>query len=414
MAQAPVLSGMPSGYGESTVVFSGQAASERPPEKLAPPKKVIRDSAQPEAAPSSAPIFDAGPAEPDEPYMVRPVGTWKPSKGYCFYGSADYLYWWTKAQPLPGNLSLSLSSPNSVPELTAQGHNGGRFFVGTWLSARQDLGVEAGYFFLGTVTSNNAQNFPGSAVSNKPIFDGIVSESNLLSSRNSLWGSEVNLRYEWWRTRDAGETSALAAYLDFLGGFRYVDLSENLAINSSTLFGTAPVLLSNAQLTTSDSFGTHNHFFAGQIGAETGIRWGRWSLNGFAKVALGDNQETVIINGTTRVSAPPVLGTFAVPGGFFAQPSNSGRFTRDEFSVLPEAGINLGFKVGDHCRIGVGYTFFYLSNAVRPGAQIDATAGGATRPPLFFLGGTHPQPTFSFSETGFWAQGLSAMLEVSF
>src|SRR5205823_6299455 len=102
------------------------------------------------------------------------------------------------------------------------------------------------------------------------------------------------------------------------------DLSENLTLNSSTQFGAAPALLSGALVTTSDSFGTHNHAFAGQIGTDAGFRWGRWSLDLHTKVGFGDNRETVLINGNTRVSAPPALGNFAVPGGFFAQPSNIG------------------------------------------------------------------------------------------
>jgi hypothetical protein len=367
------------------------------------------------------PFPDMPPPEPSEPYLVGPVGTWKPSKGYWFYGSADYLFWWVKGQPLPSNLSLSLSSPTTVPDLTAHGLDGGRFFLGMWLSERQDLGVEAGYFFLGARTATETQNFPGSAITQKPIFDGIAAEMSQITSSATLWGSEANVRHEWWRTTlGASEPGASATghahpslHLDFLGGFRYVDLSENLTINSSTQFGTAPVLISNALVNTSDSFGTHNHLFAGQIGAEAGVRWWRFGFDVFSKVALGDNHQTVVINGNTAASAP-LIGNITTPGGFFAQPSNIGRLSRDRFGVLPEAGANLTFALGDHCRLGVGYTFLYFANVVRPGSQIDPTAGGATRPPIFFLGGPRPSPVFNFTESGFWAQGLSATLEISF
>ena len=188
-----------------------------------------------------------------------------------------------------------------------------------------------------------------------------------------------------------------------------------MTINGSTQYSSSPVLLSNAQVNTSDYFGTHNNLFAGQIGADAGFNLGRFTVNVFSKVALGDNRETVVINGNTQVSSAPGLGNINTAGGFYAQPSNIGQYRRDEFSVLPEAGINLGFKISEHLRLAAGYTFVYFSNVVRPGDQVDGTAGGATRPPLSFLGGPHPQPVFNnFNETSFWAQGINFMVEVNY
>ena len=210
-------------------------------------------------------------------------------------------------------------------------------------------------------------------------------------------------------------SDAASDHLDLLVGFRYADLSEDLLLNNSTQFGTAPVLLSNATLTTSDMFGTHNHFYGGQIGAEAALDIGRFDINAHAKVAFGENIEEVTINGNTQVSGPPALGNFSTVGGFFTQPGNIGSFRHDAFAVLPEVGVNVGFKVCDRCRLSVGYTFVYLSNVVRPGDQIDATAGGATRPPVSFLGGARPQPQFAnFNETGFWAQGINLTVELNY
>jgi len=386
------------------------APSDENPELLHSPQPASEIK---EDNPSSA-IENFQPVEPAEPYLVGPIGTWKPLKGYKLYGSADYLFWFMKAQPIPGNLSLSVSQPSSVPQPPENGQSGGRFFLGTWLNDRQDLGVEAGYFFLGTRSASNSQTFPGSNLSNKPIFQGIDSESAQLSSSTKLWGAEANARYQIWRGI-CDESHRISGYLDFLGGFRYMDLSEGLTIDSSTKFSTAPVLLSNATLTTSDSFGTHNNYYAGQLGFDGGLNWGRFDVNMYTKIGLGENHETVVIGGSTQVSAPPVLGNFTVPGGFYAQPGNSGRFNHDQFAVLPEAGFNVGFKVSDHCRLAVGYTLVYLSNVVRPGDQIDTAAGG-TRPPLYiFNAGARPQPMFTgFNESSFWAQGINLTVEISY
>ncbi len=85
---------------------------------------------------------------PSEPYLVGPESTWKTRKGYTVYGSLEYLYWHTKAQPVPTGLSLSLSDPNTLPQTSSQGLSGARVLLGTWLTDRQDWAFEGGYFFL--------------------------------------------------------------------------------------------------------------------------------------------------------------------------------------------------------------------------------------------------------------------------
>ena len=107
---------------------SGQNAPTSPPDDMAPP-----------------PIPDFGVGHDDgapaEPYMVGPESTWKPRKGYKLYASGDYLYWWVKGQPLPGNLSLSASQPTTLSDLTSQGLSGTRIFLGTWIQRTSRIGL---------------------------------------------------------------------------------------------------------------------------------------------------------------------------------------------------------------------------------------------------------------------------------
>lgn len=356
------------------------------------------------------------PPEPNEPYLVQ-VGNWKPRKGYTFYGSAEYLFWWLKGQTLPDGLSLSVADPNAAADLTTRGTSGGRFFFGMWLDERQSKALEAGYLFVGRRNSTSAQTFPGSAVANQPFFAGISSETASLDTSSGIWGAEANGRWQAWRTPGANDASVTGptASLDLLIGFRYLDLSEGLTINNATRFTPGAVLLSDAALTTSDTFGTHNHIFAGQIGADAGVRWGRLGMNLYSKVAFGSNQQTVNISGITHVNAPAGPGVLTLPGGFYTQPSNIGHFTRDGFTVIPEAGLSIGYVLADRCRLTIGYSFLYLTGVVRPGGQVDATAGGASRPPIGFLTGVQSQPAFNgFNLSGFWAQGITAGLELSY
>jgi Putative beta barrel porin-7 (BBP7) len=37
--------------------------------------------------------------------------------------------------------------------------------------------------------------------------------------------------------------------------------------------------------------------------------------------------------------------TVTTPGGLYALPGNIGHYTHDEFSVVPELGINVGYQV---------------------------------------------------------------------
>ncbi len=384
-----------------------------PSEEFMPPPPLPKDYQSTDGADSEPGSSHDG--SPTEPYLVGPESAWRTRKGYTVYGSLEYLYWHTKAQPVPAGLSLSLSDPNAVPETSSQGMSGARILLGTWLTDRQDWAFEGGYFFLAQRTATATQSFPANPnILNLPIFAGIDSESASFSTFTNLWGTEGNLRYEICKS-DQGH---FGWYLDLLGGFRYVDLSENMTLSNSTTFSTAPVFLSNATVTTSDSFGTHNHLFAGQFGAETGVNLGRFNVNFVTKLALGDNRETVVINGATQVmgNQNQVLGNFTTPGGFFTQPSNIGSYIHNQFSVVPEIGVNLGFKVSEHCRLAVGYSFLGFVNVVRPGGQIDVTAGGATRPSLGFLGGPGtPAPAFNgFNETSFWAQGVNFMVEFSY
>lgn len=383
------------------------------PEQIQAPKLASQPES-PSVVASEPYVVDSGaPPEPPEPYMAAPVSDWRPHKGSRFYGTAEYLYWQTKAPPLVSTLSLSLAAPKTVPTLSDENLNGGRFSLGLWINDSRDWALEGNYFFLQTGGTFNSLTFPPTKLTVKPIFDGIISESSVVSSSTSFSGAELNGRYHLCNL-DCFFGTVLR--LDFLGGFRFVDLSENLTITGKSAFGTAPVLLSDTSVINTDSFGTHNHLFAGQFGVDTGISWWRLSLDAYGKLAMGDNVQSVHINGITQVAGPPVVGNFTTPGGFFAQPSNIGGYQRHEFAMLPEVGLNLGFHIFEHCRLGVGYTYTYFYHVVRPGDQFDpATAGAAARPPLFFVGGPRPQPLFNnFNETNFWAQGISFTVEVNY
>jgi hypothetical protein len=100
-----------------------------------------------------------------------------------------------------------------------------------------------------------------------------------------------------------------------------------------------------------------------------------------------------------------------------ALPSNIGNFTRDQFAIVPEIGVNVGWHPTSHLRLFVGYNFLYWSNVLRPGDQIDRVLD-ITQIPNFNTNGTNPspqlRPVVPFKDVGFWAQGATFGLELKY
>ena len=97
-------------------------------------------------------------------------------------------------------------------------------------------------------------------------------------------------------------------------------------------------------------------------------------------------------------------------GGLLALDSNIGTYSRNEFSVLPEVAVTLGYALSARTRFLVGYTFLYWNNVARAGDHIDLNVNTDLIPPVQAT--TDPEvPQFAWQDTSFWAQGLSLGLE---
>ena len=159
-----------------------------------------------------------------------------------------------------------------------------------------------------------------------------------------------------------------------------------------------------------DHFATRNQFFGGQVGWRSEFDWRHWLLEVTTKVALGSTNERVNIDGLNIITPLGSTPTRSL-GGLLAQPTNIGNFSRDRFAVVPEVGLNLGYKFTDHIRAFVGYDFLYWSNVVRPGDQIDRTVNATQIAPRTgpFVGPARPE--FNFKGTDYWAHGVNFGLE---
>jgi len=384
------------------------------------------------------------------PSFVDAPSSWGPggnagaaAKEDAFWTSAEYLYYWVKSAPLftplatsgdpagaaasgltlgalgtPGTSVLSPHQQNFGPQ------SGGRVAAG-WLDSEGFLGFEASGFLLETRSASFAvvSNPGGTPALSVPFFSpvtgmetalnlsapGVAQGGVLASSTNALWGAEANGLLEIFNDH------WLHAYA--LGGFRYLDLAERLDI---TDFSTSPVAPATTGLagpapavpgTFRDFFSTHNQYYAGQMGIKTEARFDRFFLDCTVKVGLGDSLQSIVINGTTT-GLPPVSS-----GGVFTQGTNIGRFTRTQFVVAPEAKVQAGIDFTRNIRAFAGYEFLYLTKVIRPGYQLDHQVD-LTQAPYF--GGAGPitagstNPAQMFNSTNFWAQGVSAGIQISF
>jgi len=355
-----------------------------------------------------------------------------------FWFSGEYLLWAFKRDTLPplvtGNsmgLPAALGTPGTTVLFGGGGTDnkdisGGRATVGFWCCHCPDLGFEGSYFMLGqlnktfslgsngslslgrplnvvnsTLDATGALVPPGENVEQVALAPG-TSGNVMVATSSRLWGAEANARYKWL----CGE----CWHVDFLSGFRYVDLDEKVDITEN-LATAGPG--GNTGVLVSDRFGTRDQFYGGQIGLDTELKWGHWFLGGMFKLAMGDMYESVRIGGNTTFIPPAPAMPVSQNGGVLALASNIGTYSRNRFAVVPEVGLKFGVQVTEHVRLFAGYNFLYLSDVVRPGDQIDRRVN-TNQFPNVFQGTTLVQPALPsvlFKPTDFWAQGLNAGLE---
>ena len=206
-------------------------------------------------------------------------------------------------------------------------------------------------------------------------------------------------------------------HTDVLYGFRWTALDESLQVNEDLLVvGTGLNSPEGTTFLVEDRFATENQFLGGEIGYETEWQLNRWSLNVLSKVAIGNTRQRVDITGSTVVDGEtPLTGGLLAQRFVFADGTpvgNIGSNERDEFSMIPEVGLTMGYNLTQRLKLTAGYTLLYWSNVVRPGDQVDLDVNANLLPRNNEVppAGTivpNDHPRFVFHQTDLWAQGLN-------
>jgi len=340
--------------------------------------------------------------------------------------SAEALLWWFKGSPTPvplvSNGLLDVAGTKVLlggKDLDTNPNSGFRVTVGYSLTDR--WGAEGSVFYLLDRSTSRTANSSGQIGSQDlliPFFDVTLPGENttFLSSQgqfagrakeelsNSFLGAELNgtMKLLWaspWR-------------VDLLGGFRYLNLRETYTFTTSSP-NVAPEPADVFQ--TKDEFDATNNFYGAQLGVRARYDRGSWFASSAVKFALGAMTQSVDVDGFLETNDFNDFGPVQrFAGGYFAQPTNIGSHSRSVFAVVPEVGLNIGYRITEWVSVFAGYTFLYTNNVVRPAQQIDRNIN-PTQSASF--GGTPPtplqgpaRPSFKFSGTDFWAQGMNVGL----
>lgn len=336
-----------------------------------------------------------------------------------YFVSAEYLLWWVN----PGNIPVLASTSTNggfgflgqpgTQTLLGPGRfgpslrDGFRVRAGAWLDDCATCGVDASLFVLGKRGETFSVNSDTTPTITRPIFapnfntefgelvafPGFSTGTLLVETDSQLWGADVNFRKAVCRTCDSRS--------EWFAGLRYLNLAENLRITEFITAQPAAPDPAGTQVIVQDAFSTRNQFYGGQIGWAVGRSRGRWDFDTRFSLAAGVTRQTLEISAfQSRVKPGQPQETF-LGGGLLAAGPNIGTFTKDRFSVVPEATFTAGYRVTPNFRATVGYNFLYWSNVIRPGDQIDRVVDLTFVPNSLnvpFSGVNRPQPTFKTTD----------------
>jgi hypothetical protein len=369
---------------------------------------------------------------------------------------ADYLLWWFKPAPTgpallttgtltnPTTLGSGILGTPSASVLAGDSNFNPRNFSGFhigagWVSCDGCIGADGNFFYLaqrGIHESFGSDN-SGNPLLARPIIDARTGNETVLfvsapgsfngsfhaDSSTTLFGADANALLPWLRC-PACYPDEIGYYVTALGGFRYLNLRDELTLSQSSnvlpggvgFFDSLPVS-AGGNLGVTDNFRVINQFYGGQIGVKAGVTWWRFTLNGTAKVALGSMREEANLGGSTTLTNSLIGGSTTVPGGLYVLSSNSGGHDRNHIAVIPEGNLTFALEITSQIKLTLGYTMLYVSDVVRPGNLIDRSINRTLLPSSQTFSPSVPgpaHPEFTWRGTDFWAQGINVGLSLRF
>jgi hypothetical protein len=406
----------------------------------------------------------------------------------------EYLLWFTDDQPINSPL-LTTSAPNDAGlpgaasttvlvgnrDINYGVLSGFRLNTGFFGDADRRFGFNLGLFF--TEQKGSFQDFGGAGNSigipllARPFIDAATgAQSSLVlggpdfgpasasfGTRTQTYSIEPSAVWNLYRSQPG---CRMAWSLDFLAGYRYLEVKESIFLVTRTdvtgqfalptfttgpfgvitqtgvttlipaqgTFGGVNLIAPTAVITSRDNFSVRNKFNGASFGLRGEGRYGMVTTSAFAKVAIGNlNERLEVFGGGTLLDTSGRSGSAifsgarfnsAVPGrifgsslgGLLAANGQIGTFDRDRFSAIPEFGGNVGIALTGGLTAHVGVNFLYVPDLIRPGNQINGTLNSAAVPfsPNFGAPGAPRTGSVVFDESDFWIGGVNFGLTLKY
>ncbi|QEG27419.1 hypothetical protein GobsT_21750 [Gemmata obscuriglobus] len=485
-AQPPVEpGGAPAGISGGPAGAAGAAPTIMPPGNFGAPYDPLGIGPVGGFGPPPGPMYPMPGPYAAQSYQPAPTDGIGGDLGYGtaprWWVDGEYLLWFNKGQPIRSPL-LTTSAPAdlgvigqaSTTVLVGQGRigygaiSGMRLHAGFFGDADRRFGFDLGGWFTEQRTDVKSfgatGNTSGIPVLTRPIQDvngatsglvlsapGIGGASALVATRSSAFSIEPTAVWNIYRSTPG---SRFAWSLDFLAGYRFLELREDLtvttatALNSGTVtqtvvtnpFGVITVVGSTINpasanvggvtvvgttINAYDSVRTYNHFNGGTMGLRSEARYGIFTTTGFAKVSLGNMHQRLEISGGTSFFDPgsragtvvtrlPQIGSAV--GGVLANASNIGRYNDDRFSVIPEFGGTLGVALTRGLSGYIGLNFLYIQDVIRPGGQVTNVVSSAAIPfsSNYGAAGAARAGRVLFDQDDYWIGGVSFGLQLKY
>lgn len=362
-----------------------------------------------------------------------------PQDGWVTY---EYLNWYQDELELPALVTTSLDSSVSRSQagvlsspmtsvlfgnqgLLGPSIDGGRLRFGVWLDRCHQWGIGAEIFGMSNQSESFFASSEGVPILARPFFNtltgvedaelvaypGLVSGSVQVNVQSQFEGAGFQIRNlrrteegcrKWWF---CGCPEHFCCRSELLYGYRYLQLSESVTIQENLV---SQDVNNPGSFDIMDSFRTRNQFNGIDLGWAVKTTRGNWTMDGSIRLAIGNSRQSVTVSGQSVITDPSSVPNQQVhDSGFLALDSNSGTYNQNEFAIVPEFGINLGYQLSDHLRFLVGYTGIYWSNVVRPGQHIDRDVNPNLLPPVGTVTSGTNRPRFAFDTTDYWIQGIS-------
>jgi Putative beta barrel porin-7 (BBP7) len=377
---------------------------------------------------------------------ISPVPMYSPAWTERWWVDAGYMMSFVRPVHVP---ALVTTSPAGTPQNQAGvlGNNtqvlfgdrgvddnfrsGFRIGGGYWFDNDRTLGFNVGFFWLSAIDQTYSASSNGSTILARPYIDSATGAPASLLVAFPLGSGPAGSTAPGSINISASSGQFYGAHFDFqesilndpnfrlksLLGYRYIHYSDSLQISSVTEpTGGSPAPPPGTQLFVQDNFSAINNFNGGEVGFEMEWIRGPFAVSVLAKAAAGVMSREININGNTLITAPG-NPTSSSPGGLLALPTNSGTYSSNVFTFVPEVGLNLSWDVTANLRLTAGYSLMVLFDTVRAAEQIDTTINSSLLNPNLTPPATPSaagRPAFSLQQSNMWVQTVNVGLEIRY